>query len=177
MIVRSRIILGVVAAMLATATVAQSESPMPKAVNAAAADKAELDAFTKAIRAKYDLKQAAFAARDTQTIVTRFYTEDARTVGEGEGAIAGRKDLEALYDGATKEYSSLEITSVHPFVRGNAGWDWAELTAMPSRPEGKPWKVIILFLWTKVGDEWMCKGDFFVSGSLSQTLASPEARQ
>ena len=30
----------------------------------------------------------------------------------------------------------------------------------------KPFTFAILFLWTKIDGVWMCKGDFFVRGSL-----------
>ena len=57
-----------------------------------ATDSAELLAFKKAIRAKYDIKEKAFAEHDPETILTKFYSEDVISVGEGEhiaGSILG----------------------------------------------------------------------------------------
>ena len=44
-------------------------------------DTNELDAFKQAIRAKYDLKEQAFANNDPEPILQQFYTEDAISSG------------------------------------------------------------------------------------------------
>ena len=65
---------------------AQATNP-PKtaagAKQAASADSPELAAFKKAIRAKYDLKEKAFANHDAETIVTQFYAPDVISVEGG----------------------------------------------------------------------------------------------
>lgn len=127
-------------------------------------DSPALAAFKKAIRLKYDMKEKAFAAHDAQTILTRFYAVDAVSVGEGFGIFNGRKDLRPLYEKAVNEYT-VKVTSVHTFVQGSAGWDWADFYVTPVDPKEKPFNLAILFLWAKTGKEWMCKGDFYVNGS------------
>ena len=95
-----------------------------------------LQAFKKAIRAKYDMKQKAFAAGDAKTIVTRFYAEDAQSVGEGYGIFHGRKDLWPLYTQAVKELN-VKVTSMHTVVSGTAGLGLGELRCDCQRSEGK----------------------------------------
>lgn len=134
------------------------------ATAAARPDSPALTAFKKAIRAKYDMKEKAFAAHDAQTILTRFYAVDAVSVGEGFGIFNGRKDLQPLYEKAVNEYT-VKVTSMHTFVQGSAGWDWADFAVTPVDPKEKPFNLAILFLWAKTGGQWMCKGDFYVNGS------------
>ncbi len=144
----------------------------PATATAAVPDSAELEAFKKAIRAKYDMKQKAFAAGDAKTIVTRFYAEDAQSVGEAYGIFHGRKDLWPLYIQAVKELN-VKVTSMHTVVSGTAGWDWADFDVTPKDRKEKPFTLVILFLWQKVNGEWMCKGDFYVHGSLATGKLTP----
>jgi len=97
----------------------------PAASSTATADSPELAAFKKAIRAKYDMKEKAFAAHDAATIVTKFYAEDARSVGEGYGVFKGRAQLWPLYEQAVKELR-VKVTSRYSVVKGDAGWDWED---------------------------------------------------
>ncbi len=131
---------------------------------AAAAPDAELAAFKQAIRAKYDLKEKAFAAHDAQTIVTKFYTEDVVSVGEGEGVFIGRDAIRPLYLEVV-ENNKVKIESVRTFVKGDAGWDWADFHVYPTDGKTEPFTFAILFLWARVNGEWLCKGDAFVKGS------------
>jgi len=151
-----------------------AESPANGAMrvpgNAAAAkarasnDSPQLTAFKKAIRAKYDLKEKAFAEHDAETIVTRFYSSDVVSVGEGEGIFIGRDQIRPLYQEVVRE-SKVKVESVSTFVGGNAGWDWADFHVYPLDAKKKPFTFAIVFLWAKVNGEWICKGDFFVNGS------------
>ena len=151
------------AALLANATVVAADS----------APGAELSAFKQAIRAKYDLKERAFAAHDAETIVTRFYTPDVISVGEGEGVYVGRDQIRPLYQDVVKN-NRVKIESVHTFVKGDAGWDWADFHVYPTDGKTAPFTFAILFLWTRVDGQWMCKGDFFVKGSVKERkLATP----
>jgi ketosteroid isomerase-like protein len=127
-------------------------------------DSPQLTAFKKAIRAKYDLKEKAFAEHDAETIVTRFYSSDVVSVGEGEGIFIGRDQIRPLYQEVVKE-SKVKVESVSTFVGGNAGWDWADFHVYPLDAKKKPFTFAILFLWAKVNGDWICKGDFFVNGS------------
>jgi hypothetical protein len=129
---------------------------------AASPDSAELRAFKRAIGAKYALKEKAFAAHDAETIVTRFYSADVISVGEGEGIFIGRDQIRPLYREVVKD-NLVRIDSVYTYVSGNAGWDWADFHVTPA--QGEPFTFAILFLWARVNGEWICKGDFFVNGS------------
>lgn len=137
----------------------------PAAARAAASpDSPQLAAFRKAIRAKYALKERAFAAHDAETIVTQFYSPDVISVGEGEGIYIGRDQIRPLYQDVVRN-NKVKIDSVYTFVDGNAGWDWADFHVFPSDGKTAPFTFAILFLWAKVDGQWLCKGDFFVTGS------------
>lgn len=130
------------------------------------ADSPELAAFKKVIRAKYDMKEKAFAAHDAETILGKFYAEDATSVGEGYGIFKGRAQLRPLYEQAVKELN-VKVSSRHTVVKGDAGWDWADFYVTPIDPAQKPFNLVILFLWSRDNGEWMCKGDFFVHGDFA----------
>lgn len=156
---------------------AESAAPASAAAakKAASADGPELTAFKKAIRAKYDLKEQAFANHDAETILTKFYTPDVISVeGTPDGGIyVGREQIRPLYERVVKD-SLVKVESVHTFVNGDSGWDWADFHVR--FPEGtmKPFTFAILFLWTKVSGEWMCKGDYFVTGSFREGKLAKE---
>jgi hypothetical protein len=151
-----------------TALAAQSAPPasVAAAKKAASVDSAELAAFKKAIRAKYDLKEQAFANHDAETILTKFYTPDVITVeGTPDGGIfVGREQIRPLYERVVKD-SLVKVDSVHTFVNGDSGWDWADFHVRFPDGQMQPFTFAILFLWTKVNGEWMCKGDYLVMGS------------
>lgn len=138
-------------------------SAEPATAAAAEPESAELVAFKQAIRAKYDMKEKAFAAHDAATIVEKFYAEDAMSVGEGYGVFKGRAQLRPLYEEAVKELT-VKVTSRHSVVKGDAGWDWADFYVTPVDPAQAPFNLVILFLWSRDKSEWMCKGDFYVHG-------------
>jgi len=143
------------------------------AASAAVADSPELAAFKKAIRQKYDMKEKAFAAHDPEPILTRFYAEDAVSVGVGYGIYKGRAQLRPLYEGAVKELG-VKVTSRHTVVNGNAGWDWADFYVTPVDATQPPFNLVILFLWSRENGEWICKGDFYTEGDLAAgTLGKP----
>jgi ketosteroid isomerase-like protein len=141
---------------------------------AASPESPELAAFKTAIRARYAIKEKAFADHDAETIVTQFYTPDVISVGEGEGIFIGRDQIRPLYQEVVKD-NRVKIDSVYTYVKGNAGWDWTDFNVTPTDGKTRPFTFAILFLWTKIDGVWMCKGDFFVRGSLrSGKLAPPE---
>jgi ketosteroid isomerase-like protein len=146
--------------------------PSESAPATTSSDGAELKAFKKSIRAKYDLKERAFAAHDAATIVDKFYTDDVVSVGEGEGIFVGRAQIRPLYEDVV-QHARVKIESVHTFVKGDAGWDWADFHVLPLDPKEPPFTFAILFLWTKLHGEWMCKGDFFAYGSLKDGKLVP----
>ena len=143
------------------------------AAPAAAADSPGLTAFKKVIRQKYDLKEKAFAAHDPEPILTRFYAEDAVSVGVGFGIYKGRAQLRSLYEGAVKELN-VKVTSRHTVVNGDAGWDWADFYVTPVDATQRPFNLVILFLWSRENGEWICKGDFYTEGDFATgTIATP----
>jgi len=155
---------------------AAGEAPAPTSVDAAKTSASkqspELDAFKIAIRARYDLKERAFARHDAETIVTQFYSPDVISVGEGEGIYVGRDQIRPLYQEVVKD-NRVKIDSVYTYVNGNAGWDWADFQVFPADPKNKPFTFAILFLWAKVQGAWVCKGDFFVNGSFRSGKLTP----
>ena len=96
--------------------------------------------------------------------MTRFYTEDVVSVGEGEGVFVGRDQIRPLYQDVVKN-NHVKVESIHTFVKGDAGWDWADFHVYPTDGKTQPFTFAILFLWTRVNGEWMCKGDSFIKGS------------
>jgi hypothetical protein len=167
------------AALFNSPFASSAEAQLPTsaaAANASASHNSpELAAFKKAIRAKYDLKEKAFSAHDAETIVTRFYSADVISIGEGEGIAMSRDQIRPLYEKVVKD-NKVRIDSVHTFVSGDAGWDWADFHVTPDK--GDPFTLAILFLWAKVQGEWMCKGDVYLVGSIREgKLGAPTAEQ
>jgi ketosteroid isomerase-like protein len=165
-------------AFMAVSASAAAEPPSTVPASAAAAqaaaskDSPELAAFRRAIRARYDLKERAFAAHDAETIVTKFYASDVISVGEGEGIYIGRDQIRPLYQEVVKD-NRVKVDSVYTYVNGNAGWDWADFHVYPTDPKKPPFTFAIVFLWAKAGGAWICKGDFFVNGSLRTGKLTP----
>jgi uncharacterized protein (TIGR02246 family) len=150
-------------------------SPVPAAATRVpAAANVELTAFKKAIRQLYDLKERAWAAGDAETIVTRFYAPDAISIGEGDpGTMVGREQFRETYRKYVKDVTSVRIESVRTVVNGNAGWDWTNFyaTIRPEKAnEYPPPLVRVLFLWSREGGHWICKGDVFVNGGFKEPL-------
>jgi ketosteroid isomerase-like protein len=131
---------------------------------------AELDAFQRAIRAQYDLKERAWAAQDHQALVTGFYSPSAFSAAEGEPTFfaQGRAQFLELYKTYVADTARIRIESVHTHVNGNMGWDWANFYADVKPEKVKdypPSPVRILFLWEKIGGKWMCAGDVVLLGT------------
>jgi hypothetical protein len=140
-----------------------SGSANPAESSAAKSDSQELVAFKQAIREKYAIKEKAFAERDVEALVTRFYATDAITTSD-DGVVVGRDQRRATYATTMKTAYSVKISSVFTYVKGNTGWDWANFQMSPLGSADAPFKARILFLWAKVNGEWICKGDMSVSG-------------
>ncbi len=166
----------VVLALLMTLTLSTAEAGTPGSAAAARAaaspETPELTAFRRAIRARYAIKERAFADHDAETIVTQFYSPDVISVGEGEGIYMGRDAIRPLYQDVVKN-NRVKIDSVYSFVKGDAGWDWTDFHVQPTDGKTAPFTFVILFLWTKIDGVWMCKGDFFVNGSLRSGKLTP----
>jgi len=139
-------------------------------LNPAMAADADLAAFKQAIRAKYDLKEQAFAAGDPDPIINHFYAADVVSTDEQGNTHVGRDELRPLYEEVTAGHF-VHIESVYTHVNGNVGWDWANFYVRPKDPasEEKPFSFKILFLWEKVKGEWWCKGDMYTLGEFKKT--------
>lgn len=136
----------------------------------AVAPSAEFTAFQQAIRAQYDLKERAWAAQDHEALVTGFYAPSAFSAAEGAPAFfaRGRAQFLALYKTYVADTTRIRIESVHTHVNGNMGWDWANFHADVKPEKVKdypPSPVRILFLWEKIGGQWLCVGDVVLLGT------------
>jgi len=124
----------------------------------------ELRDFKAAIRKLYDVKEKDFAEGRDDHILNRFYAKDAVSFGEGEGISTGSADFKKIYDEVTRS-NHVKVRSVHTFVRGSAGWDWANFYVTPNDPKEKPFSFAILFLWAKQHGRWICEGDAYAKGA------------
>ena len=128
----------------------------------------QLKNFKQAIRKLYDLKETAWAAGDAESIVTKFYSADAISVGEGDPeTMVGREAFRKAYQQYVKDVPKIRIESVSSYVNGNAGWDWANFyseTKPDKRALYPPSPIRIVFLFTKENGRWVCKGDIFANG-------------
>ncbi len=139
-------------------------------VSTAVAGEPASAAFKGAIRAKYDLKERAFADGDAAAIVNQFYSADVISTDNEGNTHVGRDELMPLYEQVTAT-SNVKIESVYTHVDGNTGWDWANFHVTPKDPdsEQEPFSFKILFLWQKIDGEWWCKGDMYVLGEFKQS--------
>lgn len=122
----------------------------------------ELADFKREIGALYALKERAFAAGDPEPIATRFYAEDATTVGPGGVVVQGRDAIRAMYGGMVKN-KKVEIVPWRTFVRGDAGWDWTRFQVRPNDPAKPGSTYIILFIWARDRGRWVCAGDMVLA--------------
>lgn len=134
----------------------------------------ELQAFKKAIRAQYDLKERAWAARDSDGLVKGFYSPTAFTAAEGEATFfaMGRAQFLELYKTYVADTTKIRIESVHTHVNGNMGWDWTNFYADVKPEKVKdypPSPVRILFVWEKINGKWYCAGDVVLLGKFDTT--------
>jgi len=126
------------------------------------AQESELDAFKQAIRAKYDMKEAAFAANDPEPILTKFYTADVISTGPDGKTHVGLDELRPLYQEVIG--GDVRLESYSSFVNGDAGWDWVNFHVDPNVEGEQPFSFKILFLWERIDGEWWSHGEMYVLG-------------
>ena len=129
---------------------------------ASAGDKAEAD-FQAQIRAKYDMKEAAFAANDPEPILTRFYHPDVISTGPDGVTHLGREGLRPVYNEVIG--SDVRIESYRSFVAGDAGWDWVNFhVTPPAEANQASFTFKMIFLWAREKGEWWSHGEMYVAG-------------
>ena len=162
-------------ALLAGAALGVSAMPESTAAsNDKSSSTPSLQAFRKAIRAKYDLKERAWAAQDADGLVKGFYSPHAFTAAEGEPKFfaMGRAQFLDLYKTFVADTTKVRIESVHTYVNGNMGWDWTNFYADVKPEKVKdypPSPVRILFVWEKINGQWFCSGDVVLLGTFETT--------
>ena len=132
--------------------------------NSGGSREAELAAFKKAIRAKYDMKEQAFRDNDPEPILRQFYSEDViSTDNEGKTKI-GRGELRPVYEEVIGAF--VRVESFNTFVNGDAGWDWVNFhVSFPAEVNMEPFTFKMLFLWERIEGEWWSHGEMYVMGA------------
>jgi len=133
---------------------------------------AELAAFKQAIRAKTISRNRRLPRTNAETIVTKFYSADVVSVGEGEGVFIGRDAIRPLYSGSRQEQQGQSRVHSKPSSRAMR-LGLGRLPRVSTDGKTEPFTFAIVFLWTRVNGEWLCKGDSFGEGQLQGSALNP----
>lgn len=128
----------------------------------------ELDDFKKAIRVKYDMKEAAFAANDPEPIINHFYSDNVISTGPDGTTHEGRDGIRPIYEEVIG--GTVRIESYKTFVNGDAGWDWVNFHAEPNVEGEAPFTFKMVFLWERIDGEWWSHGEMYVLGEFSSEV-------
>lgn len=127
----------------------------------------ELETFQKQIRAKYDMKEAAFANNDVEPIIMRFYHPDVVSTGPDGVTHTGRDQIRPVYNEVIE--NDVRIESYKTVVSGDLGWDWVNFRVIPVAESGEePFTFKMLFLWARENGEWWSHGEMYVMGEFSE---------
>jgi len=159
----ARTLMGVWISLLLTVPLLQAET-IASQKTPDATESEELIAFKAAIRAKYDMKEAAFRANDVEPIINRFYSDRVMSV-DGDGNVhRGRAGIRPVYEEVIG--SLVRIESVETLVNGDAGWDWVNFhVSFPPEAELEPFSFMMLFLWERMDGGWWSHGEMYVPGA------------
>jgi hypothetical protein len=117
-----------------------------------------------AIDAKHDLLRAAFATGDAEIIGKEFYAPEAWVVGPDTATWKGTERIISLYGdfvGLNRWKAKRESIvangseSISEYIVGT--------TISVETSQESDFK--ILFIWSKIGKEWLCGAQFYASGS------------
>lgn len=128
-----------------------------------------LQEFKRTISAKYEILVKAFATNNAKLISEQFFTPEALAVGEGEETAIGNSQIENLYSEFVGVYQ-YAAKSFKTTVQGDFGWDFADvlLTPVDKQADDHPHPYKVLYIWSKEGGEWLCKGQMYVEGSFAK---------
>lgn len=126
----------------------------------------KMDAFRRAIDAKYELHRHAFATCNLNLLLESFFHKDAVWAGPfptSDTVVQGREALQEFFSHVIDHQIILPIRSYHCYVDGNVGWDYIIYDTIPREGYQGPEVSVAhsfrpVMLWVKEGDDWLVRG-------------------